>query len=494
MAEARLKRIDRSQSYWSRVDVETLIGADHAARAIWELSGTLDLSGFLVDNKSVEGRAGAERTDPRLLISVWVYGLTLGIGSARDLERRLEQEPGLRWLCGDETVNHHTLSDFRVAHAAAVEKIFSQVLAALSQSGMVRLEELTVDGTKIQAQASGASLRREPTLRDRLEQAERVVKELSQSPSHAGSARVEAARKRAAREQQERLKQALQELQQIRESKPAAEREQARVSLSEPEARVMKNGQGGFAPSYNVQSVVDGAHKIVLDVEVTQAAGDQQQLKPALERMQAQRAAAAAEKPTVIVDGGYVTEHSIVAADQGGVELIGPVLEREQARQRGRQQSLQQAGIAAEYGPPAFRILDAGAALECPAGQRLARISRARSHDQYRAAASDCAACSHRTRCCPHSGQRSVKIQRAHPVVEAFHERMRQPACRAIYKRRGEIAEFPHAWWKDKFGLRKFHVRGLAKVRAEMKWAALAYNIQQWIRLLWRPQLASSAA
>ena len=140
MAEARLKRIDRSQSYWSRVDVETLIGADHAARAIWELSGTLDLSGFLVDNKSVEGRAGAERTDPRLLISVWVYGLTLGIGSARDLERRLEQEPGLRWLCGDETVNHHTLSDFRVAHAAAVEKIFSQVLAALSQSGMVRLE------------------------------------------------------------------------------------------------------------------------------------------------------------------------------------------------------------------------------------------------------------------------------------------------------------------------------------------------------------------
>ncbi len=93
-------------------------------------------------------------------------------------------------------------------------------------------------------------------------------------------------------------------MQQIRESKPAAEREQARVSLSEPEARVMKNGQGGFAPSYNVQSVVDGAHKIVLDVEVTQAAGDQQQLKPALERMQAQRAAAAAEKPTEIVDGG----------------------------------------------------------------------------------------------------------------------------------------------------------------------------------------------
>lgn len=493
MAEARLRRIDRSQSYWSRVDVETLIGADHPARAIWELSRAWDLSGFLVDNKSVEGRAGAERIDPRLLISVWVYGLTLGIGSARELERRLEQEPGLRWLCGDEAVNHHTLSDFRVAHGAALDRIFSQLLAALSQSGMVRLEELTVDGTKVQARASGASLRREPSLRERLEQAETVVKQLSQAQSGEGSARVEAARKRAAREQQERLKQALEQLQEIRNSKPAAERGEARVSMSEPEARVMKNGQGGFAPSYNVQSVVDGAHKIVLDVEVTQAASDQQQLQPALERMEAQLASVSA-KPRVIVDGGYVTGHSIVEADQRGVELIGPALERVEARERGKRQSLEQAGIAPQFGPGAFRVLETGAALECPAGKRLARISRAQNYDQYRAEAQDCAACSDRASCCPHSGQRSVKIKRANPVVESFHERMQQQPCRAIYKRRGEIAEFPHAWWKDKFRLRKFHVRGLAKVRIEMKWAALAYNIQQWIRLLWWPQVIRSAA
>jgi transposase len=492
MAEARLKGIDRSQSYWGEVDVESLIGADHAARAIWELSGTLDLSGFLIGNKSVEGRAGAERTDPRLLISVWVYGLTQGIGSARELERRLGQEPGLRWLCGDEAVNHHTLSDFRVEHGAALEKIFSQVLAALSQSGLVRLEEMTVDGTKIQAQASAASLRREPSLRERLEQAEAVVKQLSQGHGGEMSARVEAARKRAAREQQQRLQQALQQLQAMRDSKPAGEREQARVSMSEPEARVMKNGQGGFAPSYNVQSVVDGAHKILLDVEVTQAAGDQQQLRPALERLQAQWPAG--EKATVIVDGGYITEHSIAEADKRGVELIGPAFNREQARERGKRQSLEQAGIAAEFGPQAFRILDQGAALQCPAGKRLELISKARNHDQYRATAKDCAACAHRVSCCPHSGRRSVKIKRANPVVEAFHNRMQLPDCRAIYQRRGEIAEFPHAWWKDKFGLRKFHVRGRAKVQVEMKWAALAYNIQQWIRLVWRPQLALRTA
>lgn len=332
----------------------------------------------------------------------------------------------------------------------------------------------------------------EPTLRERLEQAESVVQQLSQTHSEEGSARVEAARRRAAREQQQRLQQALQELEKIRSSKHTEEREQARVSMSEPEARVMKNGQGGFAPSYNVQSVVDGAHKIVVDVAVTQAAGDQQQLEPALERMQTQWPKA--KKPTVIVDGGYLTEHSIVEAEKRGVELIGPALEREQARQRGKQQSLQQAGIAAEFGPEAFRILETGAALQCPAGKRLGRISRAQNYDQYRAAATDCGACSHRASCCPHSGQRSVKIKRTNPVVESFHQRMQQQQCSAVYKRRGEIAEFPHAWWKDKFRLRKFHVRGLVKVRMEMKWAALAYNIQQWIRLVWRPQMIQSAA
>src|SRR5881227_2839602 len=110
MEQARLKRIERSQIRWGQIDLEALIGCDHVARAIWELSGTLDLAAFLKNNKSLEGRAGAERTDPRLLVSVWVYGFTLGIGAARELARRLEQEPGLRWLSGDEAINYHTLS------------------------------------------------------------------------------------------------------------------------------------------------------------------------------------------------------------------------------------------------------------------------------------------------------------------------------------------------------------------------------------------------
>src|SRR5712664_1628630 len=87
---ARLKAIDRSQHYWGRMCLEELIPAGHLARAIWELTGDLDLGGFLEDNKSVEGKAGRERIDPRLLVSVWVYGYSRGIGSARELERQMK--------------------------------------------------------------------------------------------------------------------------------------------------------------------------------------------------------------------------------------------------------------------------------------------------------------------------------------------------------------------------------------------------------------------
>ena len=489
MGEARLKRIDRSQSYWGQVDIEGLIGADHIARAIWELSGTLDLSGFLEDNKSVEGVAGAERTDPRLLISVWVYGLTLGIGSARELSRRMEEEAGLRWLSGDAGVNHHTLSDFRVKQGAALDGLFSQVLAALSELGLVKLEQLTVDGTKIQAQASGASFRREPSLRERLQQAEALVEKLSQEGGEEHRrTQQQAAQQRAASELQARLKLALEQVQKIRRTKPACEREQARASFSEPEARVMKNGQGGFAPAYNVQSVTDATHKIVVNVEVTTQANDQQQLLAALERMEPLMAGT-----QVIVDGGYLSERSITAAVQTGVDLIGPAQHREAKHAQNQRQSLSLAGIQAEFGPQVFRVIENGAALECPAGRRLTRMSKAAGHDQYRADAKDCGKCSHRAQCCPNSGQRSVKIKRPSEVVESFHQRMQQESYKQLYKLRGPVAELPHAWWKEKFHLRKFHVRGLKKVRLEIKWAALTYNIQQWIRLIWRPALLAAA-
>ena len=491
--QPRLKRIDRSQSYWGQIDVERLIAAEHPARAIWALVEKLSITEFLIANKSVSGRAGADRIDPRVLVSVWVYSLSEGVGSAREISRRMEYEPGLRWLNGGESINHHTLSDFRVEHGAALERLFAEVLAVLSQAGLMNLEQVTLDGTKIEAQASGQSFRREKTLREQLEHAQRWVAQLSQEETAAQHGkRREAARRRAAEQQQARLEQALEEVKQIRKTKKGdEEKQQARASRSEPEARIMKTGEGGYAPSYNLQTMTDVAHKILVNVELSQQASDQQQLQPALERCQQERGQTPKQ---VIVDGAYITRDNLEAMAGQGIDLIGPALKPEQQQARNGQQSLKAAGIAAEFGPSAFHILEQGAALECPAGKRLPRISNASRYSQYRAQPQDCAACPQRSQCCPRSGARTVKISKTNAAVTAFQERMKDPASREIYRVRGAVAEFPHAWIKDKIGLRKFHVRGLYKAGLEAKWAALTYNIQQWIRLCWRPNLVPAAA
>ncbi len=112
----KLKTINRDQSVLAQICVDELVGADHKARAIWDLAGRLNLSRFEEPLKTRQGAAGRAAWDPRLLVSVWIYGYSEGLGSARQIERLMEWEPGLQWLSGLDKVNHHTLPDFRVAH------------------------------------------------------------------------------------------------------------------------------------------------------------------------------------------------------------------------------------------------------------------------------------------------------------------------------------------------------------------------------------------
>ena len=180
-APLKLKVVDRSQLQLMTLDVDSLIGPDHKARAIWDLSGTVDLTSFYTDIRSQAGQPGRQHNDPRLLISLWLYGYSEGISSARELSREMEHEPGLRWLAGLEVVNHTTLSDFRKDHREGLDAVFTQLLAVMEGAGLVSLEQVMQDGTKIQAQASGNSFRREKTIRERLQQAREVVARVGQS-------------------------------------------------------------------------------------------------------------------------------------------------------------------------------------------------------------------------------------------------------------------------------------------------------------------------
>ena len=253
-----IRYVNRQQMSWRAVDVEHLIGEDHPARAIWALVGRLNLSAFYQAIESSTEEGGRPAFDPQLLISLWVYAYSQGLGSAREVARRCEYDPAFQWLTGLQEVNYHTLADFRVEKQQELDELFTQVLAALSKEGLITLEQVMQDGTKIKALASDRSYRQEETIREHLEQARQRVAEMGDPRNDQSSPKAKQAQARARRVQQERLESALEELQkwQERKSGEKAKRE-TRVSTSDPQARVMKHPDKGFALSYNAQISTD---------------------------------------------------------------------------------------------------------------------------------------------------------------------------------------------------------------------------------------------
>jgi len=485
----RLKPIDRSQSFWGAIDIEKLIEEDHPARGIWAMVNQLDMTRLEQKIKAVEGRAGQSSLDPRLLMALWIYGYSEGVSSARELSRMCEYEPGCQWLTGMQSVNYHTLADFRVDHKDELDEIFVEVLGLLSAEGFIEMKRITQDGTKVKAQAGANSFRREERIRQHLQLAREQVAAMGSPESEELSQRVIQARKRASREKNQHLEEALKELEQMQKARAESEKAQVRVSETDPEARVMKQPDGGFAPSYNVQISTDSANGIIVGVDVTQAGNDCDQLVNGVERVEANTGKTPEQ---VLVDGGYTMKNSnIEVMAERGIDLIGPVAESNS------EASLKQRGIQPEFYPDKFRYDATTDMFSCPADKTL-KLSRTRPCEgrieyTYRASVTDCRACPFEDRCCPKSSPRMVVRKEDSPAVKAFRAKMETEQAKQLYRTRAQIAEFPHAWIKEKLGLRRFRLRGRQKVRAEAIWACLTYNIQQWLRLVWRRSLQAAA-
>jgi transposase len=496
IARPRLAALNRRQMVFRSVDVELLIDEDHSARSIWELVGRLDLSLYYADIASVEGRAGREHTDPQLLISLWLYAYSRGISSAREIARQCEYEPGFQWLCALEPISHRTLSGFRADHKAALDDLFVQVLGMLSAEGLITMERVTLDGTKIKANAGGNTFRGKEKIEAHLHLAREQVRLMEEQSAEEEqmAKRQLSARRRAARQRTSRLEAALREVERLqREKKQDRDSFVPRASSTDPEAHVMRNGEGGTVPSYNVQLVTDTTHGLIVNVEATTDAIDYRQLEPALNRC----LQTLGRRPQQIVaDGDYTNHASVQAAANCGVDFYGSW----QASWRPGERDAQ--GRSAPFQASAFVYNAEQDCFTCPAGQTLthhAILNRGhgvRTH-VYRAPKEACRTCAHRSECAPQKARplwvRSITRIEEPAATTVFKAKMATEEARRIYRQRSRIAEFPHAWIKQRCGLRQFRCRGRLKATMEATWASLSYNIMRWFALRRRQTLAEAA-
>jgi transposase len=331
--EARMREPVRDQIELRAVELDSLIDADHSARLFWDYVQKLDLSAVEGAIKARVHTPGQAPPSPRLLLALWLYAVSEGVGSARALARLCEHHDAYRWLCGGVSMNYHGLSDFRVAHPELLDQLLIDNVASLSAAGIIDLDEVTQDGLRVRAAAGASSFRGGKILREELEKAKRLVEQLKQeqeSDHDASNRRIQAARERAVRERKERVEAALAkqgELVAERERRAktnkakVAKQKEPRASSTDAEARNMKMADGGFRPAYNCQISAVGEGQVVVAVGVDTVGSDRGMVRPMLDELQR----CYGRRPSRhLVDGGFNKNDDTEWAASIGVDIYGP--------------------------------------------------------------------------------------------------------------------------------------------------------------------------
>lgn len=419
MDDVRVNRADRRQPGFELVDLERLVPEDHRVRDVWGFVETLDLGLFYARIKARGETPGRPAADPGILLALWLYATIEGVGSARGLDRLCEYHVIYRWICGGVGVNHEMLRTFRNESGAFLDHLLSQSLTALIGEGLINLDEVITDGTKIRASASRSSMRHKPRvaeieaalaariakLREELDTdptaTERRLKVRRLASAEERARRVSAAHEKFAEREAERSVRA--------KSHPGeaadAQADTPRVSTSDPDARLMKMADGATRACYNVQ--VGTADEFIVAIQPTER-GNDRGLAPAVVTEVVRRCGQAPSR--LLADSTAMTEADIVdfATSHREMEVFAPP--------KG----------CSETAKPASR----------------ARYER--------------------------------KLAGEPKCLKDWRARMASEAGKTVYARRGKT-EHPHARMKN-CGFGRMLVRGLKKVRAVCLLHAVAHN------------------
>jgi transposase len=422
----RLRKADRAKRL-AATTLEELVSNDHPVRVIWDYVNLLDLRPLEACIRAVEGVPGRNATDPRILLAVWMWATSDGIGSARAIERLCEECNPYKWLAGGVSLNYHLLSSFRSSHEAILNQFLEAHVSALLHEGVIELACVAQDGMRTRASAGAGSFRRGVTIEECQKLVHQQLEDLKRQedePLDAVSRRQKAARERHARQRSERLAQARQVAEELQvkleerlrrhpnEAKGRSPEERSsRASTTDPESRRMKMADGGTRPGYNVQSVATTDTGIIVNVSVSNQGSDGGLMGPAVDQIEESYGRSPSQ---YLVDGGFSSKEDVELSHERGIAVYSPLRNEKKDLLLGK--------------------------------------------DPYSPKASD--------------GE----------GVSAWRQRMGTEEAKELYKKRASTAEWVNAGMRNR-GLYRVNVRGRSKVCAVVLLHALVHNLFQTIRL-----------
>jgi len=350
---------DPGQSFLMPPSLDDWLPQDHTARFIAETVGLLDLS-VVYDSYVVA--SGAPPYDPTMMLKLLFYAYSTGVTSSREMERRCHVDVAFRWLTANSAPDYRSISRFRRRHLQALDDLFTQVLVLCSDAGLVKLGRVALDGTKLRASASRHKAMSYSRLGPRIEQiqgevaallAEAEATDLAEDEEYGEDKRgdevpPELARRETRLVKLRAAKEAIEAEAADKAARKAADKAEAdgadddgiaqaaaeaadaatpkdktQRSFTDPEARMMKTTDG-FHYAYNAQAMVDEYSQVVVATDVTQQAGDVQQLIPMITAARDSHTDAAIQgDPTVVLaDAGYCSEDNLQQLTDAHVNAV----------------------------------------------------------------------------------------------------------------------------------------------------------------------------
>lgn len=447
----RFVNVDRDTPYLLPPSVQDWLPENHLARFVVEIVDRLNLSEL---NSGYRGR-GSEAFPPSMMVALLFYGYATGIFSSRQLERATFDSVAFRYVAGNRHPDHDTIAHFRKRFLKELSALFVQILGIAQQMGVLKLGKVTLDGTKVHANASKHSAlswehacKIEAQLKAEVEQLMRLAEAADQAEIPDGMsvpqelerreerlaaiAQAKAAIEARAAERYAQEKAAHEQKMAERSAKekssgrkpggrPPAEPQPGpqpkdQVNLTDADSRIMPTSAGGFEQAYNAQAAVDVDTMLIVEQHVSQNPNDKQEVAPALENLDAM-ADVVGKPEALITDNGYFSADNVDACHAHGVE---PYIA---------------AGRDAHYPPLAERLSEPAPVAE------------------------DASA------------------------VDRMKHRLRTPEGRAVYATRKCTVEPTFGIIKSVLGFRQFLLRGLQAVQHEWTLVCIGWNMKRLHRL-----------
>jgi len=457
---------DRTQVSLLPECVDDYVGDDNPVRVIEAFVDQLDLREMGFEGVDPEA-TGRPAYHPSVLLKIYIYGYLNRVQSSRRLEHETQRNIELMWLTGRLMPDFKTIANFRKDNGKAIRRVCRQFIVLCRQLNLFTQALVAIDGSKFKAVnnrdknfTSGKMKRRMASINESIERYLTAMDTADRAEPE-----VAALKKGRLQDKIKALKQQMGQLKAIEAQMNASPDKQ--VSLTDPDARSMKNREGGIV-GYNLQAAVDAEHHLIVAHEVITEGVDRDQLSSMAEKA---KEALGTDELTVVADRGYFKSEGILECTRSGITPIVP-------------KSLTSNNLAeGRFDKQDFVYIVEDDEYRCPAGQRAIRRFTTLEHGLtlHKYWSSACPRCPIKAQCTTGEYRRITRWEHE-AVLEAMQARLdRQPDSMRVRRR---TAEHPFGTLKSWMGATHFLTRTLPRVRTEMSLHVLAYNLKRVMQIL----------